>query len=212
MAGLLRNTRHHGELPAVFCYPKQWNGHTVVWLTAAGKAGLFTESGLLKREIQTLVDSGATVLGLDLLYQGEFLADGKPLTQTPRVANPREAAAYTLGYNPAVFAHRVHDVLTAVKYIRGNERPSKQLSLVALDRTGAIAAAARAQAGNAIDRAAIHTGRFRFGKVLDLRSPDFLPGGAKYGDVTGLLALGSGKLKEIEEKDDGAVAVEWLRN
>ncbi len=212
MTGLLRNTSYHEELPAVFCYPKQWNGHTVVWLTATGKAGLFAESGLLQPAIQTLVDSGATVLGLDLLYQGEFLADGKPLAQTPRVTNPREAAAYTLGYNPAVFAHRVHDVLTAVKYIRGNERPSKQLSLVALDRTGAIAAAARVQAGTAIDRAAIHKGRFRFSKVLDLRSPDFLPGGAKYGDVTGLLALGSGKLKEIEEKDDQAAAVEWLRN
>ena len=212
MTGLLRNTTYHEELPAVFCYPKQWNGHTVLWLASTGKAGLFAEDGSLQPEIQKLVDSGATVVGLDLLYQGEFLADGKPLTQTPRVANPREAAAYTLGYNPALFAHRVHDVLTAIKYIRGNDRPSKQISLVALDGTGPIAAAVRAQAGTTIDRAAIHIGRFRFGQVLDLRSPDFLPRAAKYGDVTGLLALGTGKLKEVSEKDDRVAVVEWLRN
>ncbi|NDB77334.1 MAG: acetylxylan esterase, partial [Verrucomicrobia bacterium] len=30
---------------------------------------------------------------------------------------------------------------------------------------------------------------FRFGKLLDFRDPSFLPGGAKYGDVPGLLAL-----------------------
>lgn len=210
MAGLLRNTSFHEELPAVFCYPKQWNGHTAIWLSAEGKAGLYGGDGFLKPEVQRLVDAGVTVLGLDLLYQGEFLADGATFTQTPRVKNPREAAAYTYGYNPAVFVHRVHDVLTAVKLIHGHERPSKILSLVALDSTGPIAAAARAMAEGTIDQAAINTGGFRFGQVLDLRSPDFLPGGAKYGDVPGLLALGTGKLKEVGAKEDAAATVEWL--
>ena len=210
MAGLLRNTSYHEEIPAVFCYPKEWNGQSVLWLTAEGKAGLFTPDGSLKPDVQKLVNSGATVLGLDLLYQGEFLAGGKPFTQTPRVRNPREAAAYTFGYNPAVFVQRVHDVLTAVKYIKGNERTSKRLSLVALDGIGAIAAAARAQAGGAFDRTAFYIGDFRFGKVVDLHSPDFLPGGAKYGDVPALLALGSGQIQEVAAKDDSAAAVEWL--
>jgi dienelactone hydrolase len=210
MAGLLRNSTYHEELPAVFCYPKEWNGHTVIWLTAEGKAGLYAGDGQLKPEVKKLVDSGATVLGLDLLDQGEFLADGRPLTQTPRVKNPREAAAYTFGYNPAVFVQRVHDVLTAVSYIRGHERTSKQLSIVALDATGPLAAAARAEAGGAFDRAAIRLGDFRFGQVLDLRSPDFLPGGAKYGDAPALLALGKGKLKEVASPNDAAGTVEWL--
>ena len=210
MAGLLRNTSYHEEQPAVFCYPKNWNGHTVIWLSAEGKAGLFAADGFLKPAVQKLVDSGATVLGLDLLYQGEFLAEGKTFTQTPKVRNPREAAAYTYGYNSAVFVHRVQDVLTAVKYIHGHERPSKRLSLVALDGTGPIAAAARAQAEGTIDQAALHIGDFRFGKVLDLRSPDFLPGGAKYGDVPALLALGKGELKEVAGPDDALAAVAWL--
>jgi hypothetical protein len=210
MAGLLRNSSFHEELPAVFCYPKNWNGQTVIWLTSEGKAGLFESGGSLKADAQKLVASGVTVLGLDLLYQGEFLTEGKPLAQTPRVKNPREAGAYTFGYNPAVFVQRVHDVLTAVRYIRGHDRPSKRLSLIALDGMGPIAAAARAQAGGAFDRAAIHVGSFRFGQVLDLRSPDFLPGGAKYGDVPALLALGSGELQKVENAGDSGEAVDWI--
>jgi hypothetical protein len=52
-------------------------------------------------------------------------------------------------------------------------------------------AAARAQCGNAIDQAVIDTAGFRFGSVLDLHDPNFLPGGAKYGDLPALLALGA---------------------
>jgi hypothetical protein len=50
-------------------------------------------------------------------------------------------------------------------------------------------AAARAQAGDAIDRAVVDTSGFRFGQVNDVRSPDLLPGGAKYFDLPGMLAL-----------------------
>ncbi len=47
MSGLLRNKSYHEELPAVFCYPKQWNGHTVIWLTGegSGKTGQFRRNG-----------------------------------------------------------------------------------------------------------------------------------------------------------------------
>jgi hypothetical protein len=41
----------------------------------------------------------------------------------------------------------------------------------------------------------IDTGGFRFGKLLDIHDMNFLPGGAKYGDLPGMLALGApGKL------------------
>src|SRR5205823_11609298 len=58
-------------------------------------------------------------------------------------------------------------------------------------RTGPIVAAARAVAGTGIDRAVVDTGGFRFGKLLDIRDPEFLPGGAKYLDLPGFLALGA---------------------
>jgi hypothetical protein len=128
---------------------------------------------------------------VDLLYQGEFLADGKPLTRTPRVKNPREAGAYTFGYNHAVFVHRVHDVLSVVSYVKNKERTAGKLTVIGLDGAGPWVAAARAQCGEAIDQAIINTGGFRFGNVLELHDPSFLPGGAKYGDVPALLALGA---------------------
>ena len=211
MAGLLRNGSRHEEIPVVFCYPKQWNNKTVVWLTSEGKSGLYAADGSLIPAVQKLVDGGSTVVGLDLLHQGESSVDGQPLTRMPRVKNPRESAAYTFGYNPAVFTHRVHDVLTAVQYIRGHEKPSSQVSLVALDATAPIAAAARAQSGKMVDRVALHLGEFRFGRVLDLHSPDFLPGGAKYGDVDGLITLGQSELQRLNAPDATAAATWVLR-
>jgi hypothetical protein len=189
MTGLLQNNRYHEELPVAFAFPKQWKGTTVVWLTGQGKASLYGADGALAADVQKLVDSGVTVLGVDLLLQGEFLADGQSLTKTPSVKNPREAAPYTFGYNHALFARRVHDVLTVIQFIKTFERPSKQVVLAGIEGAGPIVAAARAVSGEAVDRFVIDTGSFRFGKVLDIRSPEFLPGGAKYGDLPGVLSV-----------------------
>jgi hypothetical protein len=189
--GLLQNKSYNEELPAIICTPKQSNGHAVIWLSNEGKSALYASDGSLQPDIAKLVNSGATVIGADLLHQGEFLVDGRPLVQTPRVKNPREAGAYTFGYNRAVFVQRVHDVLSMVTFVKGSGSNDKshRLTVVGLNGAGPWVAAARAQCGDAIDQAVIDTGSFRFGKVLDLRDPNFLPGGAKYGDVPALLAL-----------------------
>ncbi|MDA1054261.1 MAG: acetylxylan esterase [Planctomycetota bacterium] len=187
--GLLRNKAAGEELPVVFLHPHDWKGRVVVWLDKAGKAGLFDDSGTLKPEIKKLVDAGASVVGVDLLYQGEFLADGKPLEQTGRVANPREAASYTFGYNHTVFAKRVHDVLTVLSFVKHHELEPKQIDLVGLAGAGHWAAAAAAQSAGLLHAAAIDTQGFRFGNVLDIHSPDFLPGGAKYGDLPVMIEL-----------------------
>jgi hypothetical protein len=91
-------------------------------------------------------------------------------------------------------------VLTLVKYLRGyesnpNHPAPKSVDVAGFGGTGPIVAAARAVARGAIDRAAVETAGFRFGKLTDYRDVNFLPGGAKYGDVPGLLALNApGKL------------------
>jgi hypothetical protein len=190
---LLRNRQHGEELPAIVLHPDQWNGQAVLWVHERGKAGLYQEDGSLDPNVKKLVDAGAAVVGIDLLYQGEFLADGQPVTETPRVKNTREAAAYTLGYNPSLFAQRVHDVLTAVSFIKNHELAPKKVDVVGLGKAGPWAAAACAQAGDAIDRAVVDTAGFRFGQVNDIRSPDLLPGGAKYFDLPGMLALSAPK-------------------
>ncbi len=198
MTGLLRNKTHGEELPVVFLYPKNWKGTTTIWLSSEGKSALYAAGGDLKPEVQELLKAGATVMGVDLLYQGEFLASGEKFTKTGRVKNPREAAPYTFGYNHAVFAQRVHDVLTAVKFIQTHERPSRRIQLLALDAAAPIAAAAAAMCGEAVQDLALDTQGFRFGKVLDLHDPNFLPGGAKHGDLPAMLSLAQDKTPWIK--------------
>jgi dienelactone hydrolase len=205
--GLIRNTRYHEELPAVLCAPKAATGHTVVWLSGAGKSTLYAGDGSLQPEVDKLLKAGVTVVGADLLCQGEFLADGQPLTRTPRVKNPREAAPYTFGYNYAVFVHRVHDVLTVASFVKNNNSTARRLTVMGLDGAGPWVAAARAQSGAAIDQAVIDTGGFRFGKVLDLQNPYFVPGGAKYGDLPALLALGAPGRTFVAGESDAALAL-----
>ena len=193
MTGLLKNEVLHEESPVTWLYPKKWNGKAVVWLDQNGKSGLFATDGSLKTAISTLVDSGATVLGIDLLFQGDFLKDGKPVTQTPTVANPREFAGYTHGYNHSLFAQRTHDVMTAVHFLRtariGDHPSPTSVAVVGIGSVGPIAVAARAALGKAIDKAAIQTNGFRFAGLQDYRDVNFLPGGSKYLDIPGMLAV-----------------------
>ncbi len=186
--GLARNRSHDEELPAVFLRPTSVKRPPVVWIDAGGKAGLFAADGTPRIEVQKLLAAGAPVIGVDLLFQGEFLADGKPVTQTRRVNNPREAAAYTFCYNDSLFAQRVHDILTVVKLAKA-EFGGKPVSIVGLAGAGPWVAAACAVGEDGIGAAAVDTRGFRFGQVLNLRDPNFLPGGAKFGDMPGMLAL-----------------------
>jgi hypothetical protein len=65
------------------------------------------------------------------------------------------------------------------------------VALVGLGAAGPWVAAARAQAREALDQVAIDTGGFRFSKVSAIHDVNFLPGGAKYGDLPGMIALGA---------------------
>ncbi len=198
--GLLRNAVYGEELPVTVLEPKQARPHAVIWADAQGKSGLYarTDQGESRPApaIQKLLSRGVTVIGADLLFQGEFLADDQPVTRARKVSNPREAAAYTFGYNYTLFAQRVHDLLSVIQYARNHIRGLERLDLVGQGAAGPWAAAAKAQAGSAIQRLAIDTGGFRFADVTDIQDISFLPGGAKYGDLPGMLALGApGKLR-----------------
>jgi hypothetical protein len=188
--GVLRNKSRHEEVPVLFFLPKTWDRRVVIWLSEQGKSSLVKEDGSPTAEVQKLLSAGVSVCGVDLLYQGESLADGVSVTKARKVGNNREFAGYTFGYNHALFAQRVHDVLTTIGYIKHDDAHSaEQIDLVALDGTGPIAAVALAQCGGAVNRAAIDTHGFRFGGVADFLDVNFLPGGAKYGDLPGMLAL-----------------------
>ena len=190
MTGTLVNRTYGEEVKLAWLCPKRSDGRAVVWLDSEGKSALRNADGSLKPAVAKLVQGGATVIGADLLFQG-----GEPVKQTRVVENPREFAGYTLGYNHALFAQRTHDVLSIVSLLRkakpGSLPAVKTVAVAAWGDAGPIAAAARAVAGEAIDLAAVDTGGFRFGKLLDYRHPMFLPGGAKYLDLPGMIALGA---------------------
>jgi len=206
MTGTLTNKTYSEELNVAWLYPKQWNGRVVIWLDDAGKSGIQND------EVKKLVSAGVAVLGVDLLFQGT-----EPVKQTRVVANPREFAGFTHGYNHALLAQRAHDVLSIVSFLRnakvGTHASPKTVCLAAFGaQTGPIAVAALALAGENVNRSAVDTHGFRFGKVLDYRDPMFLPGGAKYRDLPGMLSLNDAKLvwvKGEKGKPEGS-AVQWL--
>ncbi|HOW65501.1 MAG TPA: acetylxylan esterase [Verrucomicrobiota bacterium] len=191
--GRTRNTTHQEDIPVVLFRPVSWNGRVVLWLNETGKAGLYDADQPLA-SVRRILDRGLAVCGADLLFQGDFLENGAPLTRTRRVKETRESAAYTFGYNHALFAQRVHDVLTVLQHFLSDAKFSKRVALLALDRgSGPLAAASLAVAGPGIESAAFNTHGFRFGQVRDLHDLRFLPGGAKYGDLPGMIALSQAK-------------------
>jgi len=188
-AHLVRSKTHGEEVPVIFLMPKKGGKRVVVWVDRKGKAGLYAADGSIRPEVKKLMAAGVTVAGLDLLYQGESSLDGKPLKQARRVSNRREALSYTLGYNPPLFVHRVHDILTLLAYITSHKEKPERIDLVGLNGAGHWVAAACAQAGDAADGAAIDTAGFRFAKLTGIRDLDLLPGAVKYGDLPAILAL-----------------------
>ena len=189
MTGKLVNATHNEEIPVLWLYPKQSNGKVLVWLDDAGRGSIETDGPSFKA-VAGILSQGTTVIAADL-FTPPADADGKQRV----VKNPREFAGYSFGYNPTLFAERAHDVLSIVHFLRtakiGDHPSPKRVAVVGLGSRGAIVAAARAVAGDEIDATAIDTQGFRFGKVLDYRSPDFLPGAGKYLDVPGALAAAS---------------------
>ena len=63
-----------------------------------------------------------------------------------------------------------------------------------------------------MDRAAVDTGGFRFGKILSYRDPMFQPGGSKYLDVPGLITLNGDLPLRLagEGKDPAGDLSGWL--
>lgn len=188
---LLRYTPGGEELPLISLYPiaTKWNGDVVIWIEGSGKRGLFDDQGELVASVRALLDGGASVVSIDLFQQGEFRSGQEPLSQQRTVKNPRQFAGYTFAYNPTLFARRVHDVLTTVAWVRGDDHQAKRVHLAGFGGAGPVAVAARAIAGEQIDRLAVDTTGFRFRNLTSYRDPDFLAGAVKYGDLPGLLAL-----------------------
>ena len=177
----------------------------------ARRRGLRAEAlgagGQPRSEVSALLRDGVSVCGIDLFMQGDFLLEDKPLRQTRRVENRREAACYTLGYNRPLFAQRVDDILSAIQMIRADLHAAQKIDLVGLEGAGHWAAAANFAAGKALDRVTVETAGFRFIKIDDIRHPDLMPGASKYGDIDALLSLATNRVWSVDAKG----LPPWLR-
>jgi dienelactone hydrolase len=208
---LLRDPATGAEVPALGLLPAgKWNRTVVLWISPRGKQSLYGTDDEVIAPVRQLLKAGNAVFGIDLLYQGEYLKDGKPLEKQPMVGDALVGYdAYTYGYNHPLFAERVHDILTLVSFARNYEDKPERVHVVALEGAGHWAAAAKVLAGDQIDRLAIDTAGFRFDKVSDFADPDFLPGSVKYGDLPGLLALCAGS--ELWIAGEGSETPELLK-
>ncbi len=182
---LLRYPAKQEELPVVRLDPPQGNRRVAIWVDPQGKQSLLDADGKPRPGVQKLLDAGCTVLGADLFDQGEFTRDGKPIAKAPLVNGHIE---FTFGYNPPIFSQRVRDLLTLISFAR-NSLNAERVDMIGLNGAGHWVAAARAIAGDEIDRAAIDTGGFRFANITTFDNPDFLPGGVKYNDLPGMVSL-----------------------
>src|SRR5439155_10418413 len=112
-------------------------------------------------------------------------------------------AGYTFCYNKPLLAQRVHDILTAVAYVRGHEK-TKQVDLVGLGEAGPWALLARGLCGDAVARTAADVNGFRFEKATKTSDPMMLPGALKYGGLSALSALAApGELYIFNQQGTG---------
>lgn len=197
--------------------PDRWNGAVVIWPTADGIVGHATPARTAAAA--ALVRQGYCLVAPLLFGQAETQTDpgwvANPRCDRPGQADTfeeswRQDPGYYYGYNDSAYARRVHDLLTLVAVARDHaSQPARRVILVGEAGAGhwvagAIAAASCTPAGwrqPPIDAAVIETGGFRFEGLPDAWHPDFLPGGVKYGDLPGLIALAAPLPIWLDEPD-----------
>ncbi|MDY3562415.1 hypothetical protein R5W23_003881 [Gemmata sp. JC673] len=197
------SVRHYtsGEtLPLFWSWGKMRAHHAwVVWVHPKGKSSLF-EKGKWVPAAKAILDKGFGIMAPDVLHTGELVGD-----KTPAV--DKTYAGYTYGYNRAVLAQRVHDVLTAITRTYGFTNEQKRRSpvhLVGWGEFGPIAVLAKALAGDAVAKTAADLNGFKFEDITDPADPMLLPGAVKYGGLGAFLALcAPGEVLVHNHKDTG---------
>jgi dienelactone hydrolase len=201
---LMRGSTTCGKISVdgTYLYPKQWNNTAVLWLSSKGEASIFDANGDLTEPARKLVAEGCSIACPKLYLQGasknpNVYDDGKR-----KLDSFNGYAGYHYGYNPSLFAERVHDVLAMIAMIRDNEKHrSQRIVVVGVEGAGPIAAAAVALANSDVNQLIADTEGFRFAGLKDVWDVNFIPGAVKYGDLSALFALCSGTPTTVIHED-----------
>jgi dienelactone hydrolase len=203
MTGALVNRTHDEEVPLEWLHPEKWSGRVVVWVDR--DAPLVDAEGRSPAPVRELLAAGSTVVAPRLFHW-------KIGAEQPVVANPREFAGYTYGYNHPAACRSVHDLLSLVRFLRtakvGSHPTPTEVAVAGFGDAAPVVLAARAVAGRSIDRAAAATGGFRFAAIDDYRHPLFIPGAVRYLDLPGLIALNAPHPLWLAGEDRDAVLLQ----
>jgi len=180
---VILSRRGQGERVKTFVVTgKDFDGRIIIWVHPEGIASLWKD-GKLVPAAQAVIDKGAGILAVETFRTGDAAKDPRATTNM-KVAS-LAYAGYYYGYNRALVAERVHDILTAVAFVKGYDK-TKSVSLVGFEKAGPWVVLARGLCGDAVTRTAADLNGFRFEQVKDFDDEMMLPGALKYG---GLLTL-----------------------
>lgn len=196
MSGVLSVDAHGEEIPVVSVYPKTWNKQVVVWLTQDGKQGVLEKDGRPIAQVAQLVAQGYTVVGVDLLMQGEFV-NGMNSVQKARMVGQGQGnrqvkeAVYTYCYNYPLVVKRAHDLLSVIRFVKDDEHQAEKIHVVGGDgEVSPVVGLAMSQVpAGVVNRVGLRVEGFKF---ADLKAHDdvrFLPGAVKYGGMKALLGM-----------------------
>jgi hypothetical protein len=164
-----------GSVPALFFPGNPKNERLVIWVHPEGRASLWKDDKLVPAA-KAINDRGAHILVIDAFRTGQSAKEPRPKMNTD----------FHFGYNRAIVAERVRDILTVIgHFYRDDDIPS---FLVGFEEAGPWVLLARGLCGDKIARTAVDLNGFRFDRVKDFDDEMMLPGALRYGGLPGLAA------------------------
>jgi hypothetical protein len=162
-----------------------------IFVSKNGASDYINDQGKPIGEAEKCLSAGKGVVVLDLYGRGDKPLEKAPIKGYGDGKQPwQKSLAYDYGYNPTVFAKRVHDLMSVMSIPK---QPGNKITLYGLHGGAAYAAVARALLGDVVDELIVDTEGFRFANIESLDDVNMLPGIVKYGDLPAILDLSDPK-------------------
>lgn len=182
----------HEVVRATEFVPSYWNQKVVVWLTENGEQACTNSDGSMKGYMRAMLDEGNLLVAARLFGGiGQDEPDDGTASSFPRfVPTDRDIASYTFGYNRCLVAQQTCDILTMISALQARYPGLEQITICASGEPAVACALSTAYLRD-VEKYAfmIQSNGFRFKSLLDWHDRRFVPGGGRYGDLDGFLAL-----------------------